>query len=198
MSNELRLPAVEGIQAGRVFYTVMLQYKAVAALCVSPDVGCEDLPLEYRRQRSVSSLRAAKVHRYLVEAAVTRGDYVFPSLVVTVDGKLNFKPSSTVRSIGLLAVPHKAAWNIVDGQHRVEAIKRLCRGDLGGRTLNKRERWNLEDTLENSVPVMVFTEGGYAKSQQMFVDINRNVSKPNRNLLEAFDHRRKDSESCTT
>lgn len=187
-----KIPAIRAIQQGREFYTTMITMREVAAKCVSPDAGYTDLPLEHRRQRALSSLRLARLYRYLRNAALNNTPYVLPAITCLVDCRLTFHPGN-VSQVGFLEFTDSASWFLADGQHRAEAIRRLLRDSrlraVGKRRLSTKEQWNLEDFLEHSMPVTIFCDVGTKAAQQMFVDLNRNVSKPSRELLIAFDHR---------
>jgi DGQHR domain-containing protein len=187
------VPAIRGVQQHRQFYTVMLRLNEAASLCVTKDSLEKDLPVEYRTQRKLSALRASKLFQYLLDAAITKSDYVLPSLTCTID-RIEFEGRDTV---GVIKVPKGSPWYLADGQHRIEAIKRLravyYKGVLGKQKLGKNDKYNLEWMLNQHVPVTVFHEAGYVKAQQIFADINKHSSKPDKELLSLFDHRSKQS-----
>lgn len=201
--------AIRGIQNRREYYTVMMTLENVAKMLKSPDEAQQKewaefggvLPMQFRRQRRLSGARAIKLYRYLMDAAITRTSYVLPSLTCVIDARITFKPFADGARCGNVWYPKDAPWLVVDGQHRVAAIKRVWASDRSGfyekKRLTKTQRWAVEYLVAESIPVTVFHDSGYERAQQMFADINRNVSKPSRELLDAFDHRRKATDDAT-
>lgn len=196
--THFELPALRGIQQWRLYYSVMMEAADVATICYSKDALQKDneLPIEFRRQRKVSSLRAKRLYEYLMDAAIGKSNYILPSLTVTVDGPIEFVPiDEKPLGPGILRCRTDRAWLLADGQHRSEAIRRVraayYREEYRGKKLTRQQLWNLEDLLGHHLPIMVWHEVGDVAAQQIFADINRNVSKPDKELLDAFDHRGK-------
>lgn len=187
--------AIRGVQQGREFYTAMIALQTAADFCVSRDALEDgDIPIQYRRQRELSKVRTTRLFRYLLHAAMDKTDYVLPALTCTIDGCLEFVPVDDGPT-GLLRFEVGRPWFLADGQHRVEAIKRLRavyrKGEVGRVKLTREQNWRLQDVLIAHVPITIFHEAGDQVAQQIFADINRNSSKPPRELLDAFDHRSK-------
>lgn len=184
-------PATRGIQRHREFYSVMVEMREIARVCMSADQRDEEVPLQFRRQRPLSALRSNNLFRYLLKAALTKGDFVIPALTCTTH------PIEWIGEgfAGSIKVNPLHPWFLADGQHRVSAIKKLKtafrRGEADKRKFSSTEKYNLEWMLSQHVPVTLFHECGHKGAQQLFVDINRNSSKPPKALMDAFDHRSK-------
>ncbi|TXC71327.1 DNA sulfur modification protein DndB [Sphingomonas ginsenosidivorax] len=169
MSNSYSFAAIRGVQAGRAYYVAMVPLRMVERLFRFDE---EELPTALRAQRGLNKGRVPAIARYI---ATNAGEYVLSALSATVDGGMKFEAAVGERSIGTLVVEMTATIVINDGQHRragiVEALK---------------ERPHLGD---ETIAVTLFPDGGLARSQQMFVDLNQHGVKPSRSLRLFYDAR---------
>jgi DNA sulfur modification protein DndB len=171
LGNAHTFTAIRGVQANREYYVAMCPLKALPKLLVFDEAP---LPPELRAQRTLNRARVPEIARYLVENPES---YVLSSLTASVDGKVAFEASGDDPggSVGRLQVPMTARLLINDGQHRRAAIE-----------VALRERPELG---EETLPVILFVDGGLRRSQQMFADLNRHVVRPTTSLNILYDHR---------
>jgi DNA sulfur modification protein DndB len=80
-----------------------------------------------------------------------------------------------MRSIGVLHIGMSSTILINDGQHRRAAIEEAV-----------RERPEIGD---ETISVVLFTDGGLGRSQQMFADLNVHATKPTKSIRLLYDHR---------
>ncbi len=189
------VPATRGIQSGREIYTFMMRLKDVAKM-VSRSDGHEDISTTLKRQRAVSKSRVTKLRNYILN---NQRDYVLPSITVEFDGDVEFVPMggkfNSGDFMGHLEFPVETLIFPNDGQHRREALVQIyesCQEVLKKPKLepaSRREAQGILEFMDESIPVMAFTMGGIARSQQRFADINGNSSKPSTSLNQTFDHR---------
>jgi len=164
--------AIRGIQAGREYYVAMCPLRQIPRIFVFDE---EELPAEYRAQRTLNKARIPVIAQYIVE---NPRDYVFSSLTVSIDGKARFEPlaeSGIGTRVGQLVIPSSARLVINDGQHRraaiVEALKQ--NPELGNETIS----------------VVFFLDAGLKRGQQMFADLNQHAVRPSKSLSVLYDHR---------
>ena len=172
MNNFYSFSAIRGMQAGHPYYTVMIPLMQVPRLFSFDDEG---LPADLRAQRVLSKVRVPQIADYL---ATNWDDYILSSLCASVDGDVSFKPVAdefSLRNIGILTIPMNARILLNDGQHRCAAITEALK--------TRRE-------LENeTISVVIFSDRGLERSQQMFADLNKNAVRPSGSLNVLFDHR---------
>lgn len=169
---KITFPAVRGVQAGREYYTAMVPLRTLAKLLTTREED-QDLPPELRAQRKLNKTRANKIADYVSK---NPRDYTLSSLTVSIDAMPEFMTVAEDQyQIGLLVFPLGSKVLINDGQHRhaglVEAVKE--NRDLG----------------DESITVIFFVDAGLKRSQQMFTDLNKNVSKTSKALNVLYDHR---------
>ncbi|MCW8107117.1 DNA sulfur modification protein DndB [Alteromonas ponticola] len=164
-------PAVRGTQAGRPFYIATCPLRTVQKIFVFDE---EEVPPELRAQRTLNKSRIPAIAKYLVE---NPKDYVFSAITVSVDTSVNFQESDPVNipNLGILKVPLDAQILINDGQHRRKAIEEALKenADLGS----------------DNIAVLFFVDEGLARSQQMFVDLNKYAVKPSPAIADTYDKR---------
>ena len=143
-----RINAIKGVQAGLPYYTCMISIWQLIALL---DITNAKLPAEKRAQRQINKARIPEIRKYILDNPES---YVFSAVTLCADGKLNFEEfegSSSPKS-GVLCIPDNAKIAIVDGQHRITALK-------GAMAENKKlgyEHLPVSDRSESSVnPVNV-------------------------------------------
>ena len=170
-------PALKGKQAGKEFYAAMCPMRLITKLFVFDH---DDVPPEFRAQRTLNRKRIPQVSKYLVENA---RNYVLSAVTATVDSTVQFEPVGTEDSqqhMGTLHIPMEAKLLINDGQHRHAAISEAL-----------KERPDLGD---EHVPVLFFLDIGLKRSQQIFADLNRHAIRPSDSLSTLYDQRDPSSE----
>jgi DNA sulfur modification protein DndB len=165
------LPAISGVQAGRVYYVSMVPLRLIPKIFVFDE---EELAPALRAQRTLNRARVPEIARYIVD---NPDGYVFSSLTASVDSEVTFEPlgEGDQKHLGVLRVPLKARFIINDGQHRRAAIEKAL-----------RDRPELGD---ETISVVLFIDPGVERSQQMFTDLNRYAIRPARSLQVLYDHR---------
>jgi DNA sulfur modification protein DndB len=170
--NVLTFTAIQGLQAGRHYFSVMCPLKVVARIFVFDE---EEVPPELRAQRTLNKSRIPEMARYIID---NPKEYIFSSITASVDGKIEFVPygkEGTSRNLGTLKIPMTARFLINDGQHRRAAIEEALkeRPELGDETLS----------------VIFLHDAGLKRSQQMFADLNRHAIRPTKSLGILYDRR---------
>jgi DNA sulfur modification protein DndB len=161
--------ALRGTQASRVFYVAMCPLRLIPKLFLFDE---DELPAELRAQRPLNRARIPAIARYMLD---NPSDYVFSSITASVDGELSFESSADGIDIGKLSVSMEAKFIINDGQHRRAAIEAALaeRSELGNETIS----------------VVLFSDGGLQRSQQMFADLNQNAIRPTKSIGILYDLR---------
>lgn len=117
--------------------------------------------------------RIPEIARYLVENPT---EYVFSAITASVDASITFEPfGSDGAQIGRLRIPMTAKFIINDGQHRRAGIEEAL-----------KERPEVGD---ETIAVVLFTDGGLKRSQQMFADLNKHAVRPTKSLGILYDLR---------
>ena len=133
------------------------------------------VPADMRSQRVLSKQRVPQIAKYITE---NLEEYTFSSLCASVDASLTFEGGDTkagLANVGKLSFPMSAQILLNDGQHRRAAIEEA---------LKEKPELGIE-----TIAVVIFQDKGLSKSQQMFVDLNKNAIKPSGSLNVLFDHR---------
>jgi DNA sulfur modification protein DndB len=166
-------PAIRGIQAGREYYSAMVQLKLIPAIFRFNE---SEVPPQIRSQRVLNQARIPEIASYIVN---NPKDYVFSSIAASIsDGRVKFvslDPKNPAGKIGKLIIPMEAKVLINDGQHRRAAIEVALdeRPDLGNETIS----------------VVFFIDTGLKRSQQMFSDLNRHAVRPTKSISILYDYR---------
>lgn len=166
-------PAIRGIQAGREYYTAMVQLKLIPAIFRFNE---SEVPPQIRAQRVLNQARIPEIANYIVN---NPKDYVFSSISASIsDGRVRFQPLDSKHpngKLGKLVIPMEAKVLINDGQHRRAAIVMALdqRPDLGNETIS----------------VVFFIDAGLKRSQQMFSDLNRHAVRPTKSISILYDSR---------
>lgn len=161
-------PVVRGIQAGSTYFTAMVPLRMLNSLFGSAD---EYVPPEYRAQRRLNRSRIPEIRNYILDNRYT---YVFSALAASVDGEIEYLPSSS-KDLGILQVSMDAKFLINDGQHRIAAILEAIQDD--------------DSLLKESIPVVLFEDKGLERSQQMFTDLNKHAVRTSNSIAELYDCR---------
>ncbi|MBB1333979.1 DNA sulfur modification protein DndB [Pseudoalteromonas sp. SR41-6] len=165
-------PAVAGIQAGREYFIAQVPFKYLVKFFSFVD---ESLPPAERAQRKVNEKHANDIAEYVTNNPT---DYVLPSMTVSVDKAMVFDAeviAGTASRLGLLRISCDSTLLINDGQHRAKSLK----------TIIKKNK-----SLQNeTIPVTFFYDEGLKRSQQIFADLNNNISKPSAAISSLYDIR---------
>lgn len=169
-------PAMRGQQAAREFFVIMCPLRYLPRLFMFDET---DVPPQLRAQRALNKSRLPGLVDYLLE---NRDDYVFSALTASVDGGMTFEAydgGTHGDRLGVLHIAMDSRFLINDGQHRRAAIEEAMKADpsLGDET----------------IPIVIFSDEGLSRSQQMFADLNRHAVRPAKSIGVLYDHRDDDS-----
>lgn len=164
-------PTVRGIQAKKEYYVSMIPLKVIPELF--PQITLPLVPACYRSQRLINKSRIPSIKRYILN---NPNSYILPSIVVSVDGGVEFQPfDESNYKMGYLKIFKNSKFIINDGQHRIEAIKN---------TLKECPELNYE-----TISTIFYVDIGLKYSQQIFTDLNRHTVKPTPSLSILYDKR---------
>ena len=167
-------PAIKGFQAHREYYTSMVPLGIIPQLFQFADEG---LPPEIRAQRTLNKSRIPEMADYILS---NPDSYVFSSLTVSVDGKLEFKAFNRENPLlGHLHIPMDARFLINDGQHRQAAIAEAIKKN--------------PDLKKEHISVVFYKDEGLQRSQQMFSDLNRYAIRPTKSINILYNSREEES-----
>lgn len=162
--------ALKGVQAGREYFVAMCPLKLIPKIFLFDE---DELPPELRAQRVINRSRIPEIARYLVENPT---EYVFSAITACVDGGITFEPfGSDSAQIGQLRIPMTAKFIINDGQHRRAGIEEALKES--------------PEMGDEAIAVVLFTDGGLKRSQQMFADLNKHAVRPTKSLGILYDLR---------
>lgn len=170
-------PAVRGVQAGRPCYIAMCPMRLVPKIFLFDE---EEVPPELRAQRTLNRSRVPAIVDYLMS---NPNDYTLSAISVSINAAVEFEPmadTGVAVNIGVLTIPMDAQILINDGQHRRAAIEEAVN--------------NYSELGHDSIPVLFFIDEGLKRSQQMFVDLNKNAVRPSDSLSTLYDRRDPGSE----
>lgn len=160
------IPAVRGIQAGRLFYTINAPFGVLQRL-VAFDTG----NVLARSQREVNPTRAKKISQYVQDNAES---YVLTSLTGVINESPEFIESEHA-NVGLLKISMDSDIFLFDGQHRTTGIIDAIKNDVNLRSHN--------------IPLMLFMEMTLEERQQAFSDINGHTVKPSASISDTYNKR---------
>lgn len=162
-----QFPAVKGNQAERNYYICMVPLGLLSKIFLTDN---SDVAPEYRAQRKLNELRIPEIRDYILN---NRDSYVFSALAASIDGYMNFVPSSQNENIGLLEVDMNATFLINDGQHRKAAIDAALQED--------------DSLSEETISVVIYKDQGLQRSQQMFTDLNKHAVTTSKSLNTLYE-----------
>lgn len=164
-------PAIKGKQAQRDYFVIMCPLGVLSKLFIFNE---EELPAEYRAQRTLNRSRVPEMANYIVS---NPSDYVFSSLTASVDGNFEFTPfaDDKTKEIGILKISMDSKLLINDGQHRRAAIEEALKAapELGDETIS----------------VVLFIDENLMRSQQIFADLNKHAINVSKSLGVLYDSR---------
>jgi DNA sulfur modification protein DndB len=174
MNYCFNIPALRGMQNGRVFYQAIAPFSTLAALFKLDDA--EDV--NERSQRIVNKIRAKKVANYIQDNK--DGFYIIPPVIGHVSSECTFtaSPITGMENTGTLSIPMAALVKLFDGQHRATGIKELlARADVDA------------NFASQMVSIMLFDNLTLKQRQQAFHDINFTQAKPSAAICMTYNDR---------
>ena len=169
-SARFSFPAVKGIQASMEYYVTMVPLDCIPKLFTFSD---ENMAPEIRSQRTLNKARIPEMSNYILDNPTS---YVFSALTASVDGELDFEPTSEENKyLGMLSISMSSRLLINDGQHRRAAIEAA---------LKKKPELKYEH-----ISMVLYHDIGLKRSQQMFSDLNRFAIRPTQSLNILYDNR---------
>ena len=169
MDYDYIFPVVKGIQAKREYYIAMIPLKVLPELFLEQDDG---LIPEHRAQRKLNETRIPTISRYILD---NRDSYVFSALAASIDGRFVFEPIADSKDTGILKISKKTRFLINDGQHRKAAILNAIKED--------------PSLKEETISIVLYSDHGLQRSQQIFTDLNKNAVKTSNSISELYDSR---------
>jgi DNA sulfur modification protein DndB len=160
------IPAVRGVQAGRVFYTINAPFGVLQRL-VAFDTG----NVLARSQRDVNPTRARNISNYIEG---NQDSYVLTSLTGVINDTPEFIESE-YPNVGLLKISMDSEVLLFDGQHRTTGIIDAIKSNV--------------ELRGHNIPLMLFMEMTLEERQQAFSDINGHTVKPSASISDTYNNR---------
>lgn len=185
---ELVLPCLRGSVGDWVFYNTVIPFNQLNRIDTEHKIK-EDKNLDRWLQRELKE-RVETIKEYLLK----EDERFFNSIIVglygdspdwyaldlsAIESKFNVKIGKNVESsLGVLSLSGREILFTIDGQHRIEAIKRAISQDIG--------------RFESDELSVIFvghkeTEKGYVRTRKLFATINREAKQPSKNDLAIID-----------
>jgi len=99
MVNSFRIPVIQSVQGGQIYYSGVVTYKQLIELFVFNE---EDDDEELKAQRSIKPKRAKEIADYIIKNAM---EYVIPPVIATVGHEHDFNPIDEASGLGFLIIP---------------------------------------------------------------------------------------------
>lgn len=93
----------------------------------------------------------------VLSKALVSGDLPISGLLICIDARIRFIPTASGQPIGRIELPASSVWIVADGQHRLQALRKL-----DGRT-----------SARGTIPVHVLADPGMRKCQPLFLAIHQ-------------------------
>ena len=164
--------AIRGIQAETEFFVITCPLRAIPKLFTDESAA---LSPEIRAQRILNKARIPVLKNYILN---NPKEYIFSSLAASVDGEMKFVPAPHLGpdgTVGKLYISLDARILVNDGQHRKRAIEEA---------IKEKQSLGYE-----SISIVLLSDKGLERSQQMFADLNKNALKPSKSLSILYDRR---------
>ena len=186
--NELVLPCLRGAVGNWVYYSTVIPFKELDRIDTKHRIK-EDKNLDKWLQRELNE-RVEGIKKYLLFEEERFFNTVIVGLygeipdwysldLSAIEVKFKIKISEGVReSLGILTLSGKEILFTIDGQHRIEAIKRA--------RVEDKNRF-VSDELSVIFVGHSDDEKGYIRTRKLFATINREAKKPNANDLAIID-----------
>jgi DGQHR domain-containing protein len=167
------MPAVVGVQGGKVFYTVIMSMRVLVRMLRIDDAGS----VLDRSQRKVNPARAKSIGNYMVTNPT---GYFLPGIIGVVEVPTGgdapkFEASEISGVVGVLKIGLDSIIKLFDGQHRATGI---------AKALEKSP-----ELSQDSISITLYMNLSLQERQQAFTDINQNASKPPQGLSDTYNHR---------
>ncbi|MFB9214262.1 DNA sulfur modification protein DndB [Vibrio sinaloensis] len=160
------IPAVRGVQAGRVFYTINAPFGVLPRL-VAFDTG----NVLSRSQRDVNPTRASNISNYIKS---NKDSYVLTSLTGVINDEPEFIESE-FPNVGLLRISMDSEVLLFDGQHRTTGITDAIKDEV--------------DLRGHNISLTLFMNMSLEERQQAFSDINGHTVKPSASISDTYNKR---------
>ncbi len=186
--SSLTLPCLRGAIGKWIYYSTIIPFEELARIDTEHKIK-EHKALDKWLQRQIKP-RIEDIKNYLLK----ENERFFNTIIVGVYGdvpdwysldlsilteKYKLQISNKVKeSLGVLTLTGKEILFTVDGQHRVEAIKKALEAD---------EKRFKDDELSVVFVAHSNDEKGYVKTRKLFATINREARQPNANDLAIID-----------
>jgi len=168
---QISFPAMEGVIGGRKYYSCLMKLSTVPKMLTFRD-WAEFTP-EQREQRVLNKRRVPEIARYMLD---NEDGYLFSSITASYKCEVDFVPNAPGGALGELQMEFENANFVInDGQHR-------CAGITAAIAENK-------SLGEETISVLLFPYESLDRVQQMFSDLNSNVSKTSKSLDILYDKR---------
>lgn len=168
---QVSFPAMEGVIGARKYYSCLMKLSTVPKMLTFRDWA--EFTAEQREQRVLNKRRVPEIARYMLD---NEDGYLFSSITASYKCEVEFVPNAPGSSIGELRMEFEDANFVInDGQHR-------CAGITSAIAENK----SLGD---ETISVLLFPYENLGRVQQMFSDLNSNVSKTSKSLDILYDKR---------
>jgi len=168
---QISFPAMEGVIGGRKYYSCLMKLSTVPKMLTFRD-WAEFTP-EQREQRVLNKRRVPEIARYMLD---NEEGYLFSSITASYKCEVEFVPNAPGSKIGELKMEFEDANFVInDGQHR-------CAGITAAIAENK-------SLADETISVLLFPYENLSRVQQMFSDLNSNVSKTSKSLDILYDKR---------
>ena len=157
--NSMSFPAIKGKQAKQEYYVVMCPLELLPQLFKSHN---EQIPTKLIEQRNTLASNITPISQYITD---NTNNYILSSVVVTIDKNATFKPykeKDAEKTIGSLHIPFGSNFLINDGQHRIEALLEAIK--------------HKPSLKKETLSIVLFVDLKFRKSQQMFVDLNKQAN----------------------
>jgi DNA sulfur modification protein DndB len=187
-TKQLTIPALRGSIGSWIYYSAIIKFQDLERIDTSHKIK-EDVSLDRWLQRKLSK-RVEEIRKYLIHEE----QRFFNTIIVGVYGEnpdwiaLDLSPiaekfnignfESINESLGVLVLKGDEILFTIDGQHRVDAIKKALK--------DEKEKFQSDEIS------VIFvghdnTEKGYVRTRKLFATINREAKKPSANDLAIID-----------
>lgn len=153
--------AIKGRQGKHEYYLIQCPIRLVPRIFLFDEV---EVPASLRRMHSLDAVRAADIAKHLTDGS---DSYILAPIVATIDRQITFDSTKEGQGIiGRVHIPISARIILQDGQHRRLAIKQA---------LSKSESFS-----DDTIPVMLFPDVDFARSQRLYSTLNNSQTKGSR------------------
>lgn len=177
----IKLPAVEGIEAGRLYWCCTVQWSLVERLFTWTNAQVHP---SLRQQRKIQAGKVNKLTQYLNQDFFSLGAEI--GEIEAPKGawdSLKMEYIDEASQMGYLHIPIDSVIYIADGQHRLKSVVNYIKKN--GELPKKEQR----DLYGETVTLIFHRYQSLEISQQRFADHNGNLTKPSSSLNKYYDSR---------